>query len=131
MSTHQAECHDVALTPLTRLHSMLDAQLANTRSYDMHTVEVWHRRGRELLKRPAQAGRASAVVERQVQEACRARAGSRAATGRGIGGLRVRSHRHRQGGQAGRVADGKGDVGARDAGARHKPASGHAQEPTR
>ena len=43
----------------------------------------------------------------------------------------MRSHRHRQGGQAGRVADGKGDVGARDAGARHKPASGHAQEPTR
>eukprot|EP00964_Phaeocystis_antarctica_P062583 scaffold37510_cov44-Phaeocystis_antarctica.AAC.1 len=73
----------------------------------MHTVEVWHHRGRELLKRPAQAGRASAVVERQVQEACRARAGSRAATGRGIGGLRVRSHRHRQVGQAGRVADGE------------------------
>jgi len=59
MSTHQAECHDVALTPLTRLHSMLDAQLANTRSYDMHTVEVWHRRGRELLKRPASTGRSS------------------------------------------------------------------------
>ena len=25
---------------LTTLHSTLDAQLANTRSYDMHTVEV-------------------------------------------------------------------------------------------
>ena len=70
--------------------------------------------------------RLTAVVEGQVQEACRAARALELPQG-GIGGLRVRSHRHRQGDQAGRVADDEGDVLARDPGARHKPAPGHAR----
>ena len=41
--------------------------------------------------------------------------------------MRVRSHLNRQGCQARRDADDEGDVGARDAGARHEPAPGHAR----
>ena len=40
---------------------------ATTRNYDTHAVETWHNRGQELLKRPTQAGRASAVVGGRVR----------------------------------------------------------------